>query len=213
MKDLSHYRRSYEKGELIEGNLPDSPIEMFATWFDQSEETAGAGEVNTMTLSTVSAAGEVHARIVLLKQFSKDGFTFFTNYQSQKARDMEYSKKVCLSFFWPTTERQVIIAGTVAKVPAAESDAYFATRPRASQLGAWASHQSAEVESREALERKLHALEVQYANTEIPRPPHWGGYIVAPDSIEFWQGRPSRLHDRIVYRLENAQWKISRLSP
>ena len=213
MKDLSNYRRSYEKGELAEGVIPEDPIMLFALWFNQTEETAGAGEVNTMTLSTCAADGSVHARIVLLKQFSAEGFTFFTNYGSQKARDIEHAPNVCLSFFWPTLERQVIVTGIAEKVSALESDDYFATRPRGSQLGAWASNQSEEVCSREVFEKKLHELELAYADKPIPRPPHWGGYLVRHETIEFWQGRPNRLHDRILYVQDQGLWRARRLSP
>ncbi len=213
MKDLSNYRRSYEKGELVEGNLPETPIELFAQWFEHTEEAAGTGEVNTMTLSTLGQDGFVHARVVLLKHFSSGGFTFFTNYDSQKGRDIVHSPRVCLSFFWPTVERQVIITGMAAKVDAAESDEYFATRPRGSQLGAWASHQSEQISSREQLEKKLRELETDFADKDIPRPAHWGGYIVEPHTIEFWQGRPNRLHDRIRYERSGEKWETSRLSP
>ncbi|QEE50714.1 pyridoxamine 5'-phosphate oxidase [Flavobacterium alkalisoli] len=214
MKDLSNYRRSYEKSELTEQNLPEDPITLFKTWFHEIEEFDGSGEVNAMTVSTIGKDGFPKARVVLLKQFTYEGFIFYTNYNSEKGRAIEANPNVCLSFFWQEMERQVIIKGKAEKVAENLSDGYFESRPAGSRLGAIVSPQSEVIPSRDYLEGKLHDLEKEYAEGEIPRPKHWGGYIVKPVEIEFWQGRPNRLHDRIRYKLqENFNWLTERLAP
>jgi pyridoxamine 5'-phosphate oxidase len=167
-----------------------------------------------MTLATVNRKGQPDARIVLLRGVDKNGFSFFTNYKSAKGREINENKKVCLNFFWPDLSRQVRIAGTIEKLSAKISDDYFQSRPRESQLGAWASNQSEVIENRQALEAKFDEFEQKFNGKKIPRPAHWGGYIVRPVTIEFWQGRASRLHDRILYeKNKSGTWKISRLAP
>src|SRR5690606_6220280 len=213
MKDLSNYRQSYERSELLESSIPDDPINLFNRWFHETETAGAGGEVNAMSVSTIGSDGFPRTRVVLLKAFTEEGFVFFTNYHSEKGRSIEANPKVCLSFFWPWTERQVIIKGTAEKVPAEVPDAYFHSRPLGSQLGAIASDQSQEIPSREFLDSKLADLEAQYKDGNVPRPEHWGGYLVRPLEVEFWQGRPNRLHDRIRYRLDGVDWRISRLSP
>jgi pyridoxamine 5'-phosphate oxidase len=213
MKDLGHYRKSYEKSELTESVLPEHPLELFSAWFHQTEESGGADEVNAMTLSTINADGFPKSRIVLLKRYAEEGFVFFTNYESEKGDSITRNPKVCLSFFWYGSERQVIITGVAQKTTKEESDEYFSSRPRGSQLGAVLSKQSRPVASREFLEKELLKLEQEHANKTIARPEHWGGYIVKPLSIEFWQGRPNRLHDRILYTLTDSRWTWKRLQP
>lgn len=212
MKDLSHYRRSYERGQLDEAALPDDPIEFFKHWFEQAEAESPSHEANAMTLATTGVDGFPKSRIVLLKGFSGQGFTFFTNYNSDKGKAIENDPRVCLSFFWPVLERQVVIKGTAVKTSTAVSDEYFSTRPRGSMLGALASAQSS-VTTREELLQKLSSLENEFEGKEIPRPMHWGGYTVAPVEIEFWQGRANRLHDRIVYKYADGLWTFNRLAP
>lgn len=214
MKDLSNYRRSYEKSQLTEENVPDNPIMLFKSWFLETEDSGYQGEVNAMTVSTIGADGFPKSRVVLLKQFNEEGFVFFTNYNSEKGRAIAANPNVCLSFFWGEAERQVIIKGKAEKVPENISDGYFESRPEGSRLGAVVSPQSEVIPSRSYLEEKLSATEKEYAGKEIPRPEYWGGYIVRPVEIEFWQGRPNRLHDRIRYRLqEDYNWKTERLAP
>ncbi|RYJ44930.1 pyridoxamine 5'-phosphate oxidase [Flavobacterium beibuense] len=214
MKDLSNYRRSYEKSELTEQNLPEDPITLFKAWFHEVEEFGGSSEVNAMTVSTIGKDGFPKARVVLLKQFTYEGFIFYTNYNSEKGNAIEANPNICLSFFWQEMERQVIIKGKAEKVAENLSDGYFESRPAGSRLGAIVSPQSEVIPSRDYLEGKLHDLEKEYAEGEIPRPKHWGGYIVKPVEIEFWQGRPNRLHDRIRYKLqENFNWLTERLAP
>lgn len=213
MKDLSNYRKSYEKSELTEAAVPNNPLALFERWFKEAEDLGAADEVNAMTVSTIGLDGYPKSRIVLLKRYDEDGFTFFTNYHSEKGKAIEANANVCLSFFWPPLERQVIIKGKVEKTSGKVSDDYFNSRPEGSRLGAMASNQSEVIASREVLEDKLHELENQYKGKETPRPEHWGGYIVKPVEIEFWQGRQNRLHDRIDYKLEDNKWKISRLAP
>ena len=214
MKDLSNYRKSYEKSRLIEQNLPAGPMELFKAWFGEAEGFETGAEVNAMTISTIGADGFPKSRIVLLKHFSEEGFTFFTNYNSEKGKAIAANPNVCLSFFWHELERQVIIKGKADKTADDISDNYFQSRPEGSKLGAVVSPQSEVIPSREYLEENLGVLEKEYSGKQVMRPEHWGGYIVKPVEIEFWQGRPNRLHDRIRYKLdENSSWKMDRLAP
>lgn len=211
--DLSNYRKSYEKGELLESNVPENPLELFRKWFHEVDSFF-SGETNAMTLSTLGLDGFPKSRIVLLKKYTYEGFIFYTNYDSEKGRAILNNPNVCLSFFWQSAERQVIIKGKAEKIAENLSDGYFESRPRGSQLGALVSNQSQVVTSREAMEAKLKSLESEYEGKEIPRPKNWGGFIVKPVEIEFWQGRPNRLHDRLRYTLQDDyNWSICRLSP
>ena len=211
-RDLHNYRDSYEKGELLLENTAENPFEQFSIWFKEAEEENTIKEANAMTLATLGQDGFPKSRVVLLKAFSKEGFVFYTNYKSEKGKSITAHPKIGLSFFWPALERQVIIKGDVAKLEEKLSDAYFNSRPKGSQLGAIVSNQS-NVTSREALETKMSLLKKEYKDKEITRPEHWGGYVVTPVSIEFWQGRPSRLHDRICYELVGTTWIKNRLAP
>lgn len=212
MKDLSNYRKSYEKSELIENAIPENPFELFSKWFQEAEAIGGTEEVNAMTIATIGTDGFPKSRIVLLKQLTSEGFIFFTNYESEKGKSIAENPNVCLSFFWPYAERQVIIKGKAEKTSDAISDEYFHSRPIGSQLGAVASHQSEVISDREVLEEKIKNLEAEFSGKEITRPNYWGGYLVKPHEIEFWQGRPNRLHDRIRYQLQESAWKKDRLS-
>ena len=213
-KDLSNYRKSYEKEELLEVNCPENPMELFQTWFRNADESETVEETNAMTIATVGKDGFPKNRIVLLKKFTWEGFIFYTNYNSEKGKAIEANQNICLSFFWPALEQQIIIKGKAEKLAENLSDGYFESRPKGSQLGAWASNQSSVVASREVLENNIINLEKEYQDKEIPRPEHWGGYLVKPTSIEFWQVRPNRLHDRIRYTLEeDFSWKLERLAP
>ena len=212
--DLGDYRKSYEKGELLKKNVPENPMELFQKWFYEVDNFFTQDETNAMTISTLGTDGYPKNRVVLLKRYTHEGFVFFTNYNSEKGNAIKNNPNVCLSFFWHGAERQIIIKGKAEQLPENLSDGYFESRPRGSQLGAWASNQSEIVENREVLEAKLKSLENTFKNIEVPRPKHWGGYIVKPVEIEFWQGRANRLHDRIVYTLEeDYSWTINRLSP
>ncbi len=214
MSDLSNYRRSYEKSELTEQTLPEDPMTFFKQWFADAEEAVHKHEVNTMTVATLGLDGFPKARVVLLKQYSYEGFTFFTNYDSEKGRAIAANPNVCLSFFWPELERQVIVKGLAEKVPENTSDGYFESRPAGSRLGAMVSPQSEVIPSRKYLEENLKALEEKYEGRDIPRPGYWGGYLVRPLVVEFWQGRPNRLHDRIRFtQQQDFGWKIERLAP
>ena len=213
-KDLSDYRKSYEKKELLEANCPENPIELFQEWFLNADQTDTVDESNAMTLSTIGTDGFPKSRVVLMKKFTWEGFIFYTNYSSEKGKAMASNKNVCLSFFWPSLEQQIIIKGKAEKITENLSDGYFESRPDGSKLGAWASSQSSVVSSREELDQNLKSFENKYKNQEIPRPNHWGGFIVKPESIEFWQGRPNRMHDRIRYTLQkDFNWKMERLAP
>lgn len=213
-KDLSNYRETYQKDELLEQNTPENPIELFRDWFLVADASETVHEANAMNLATIGVDGYPKNRIVLLKKFTHEGFIFYTNYNSEKGKAIANNKNVCLSFFWPNLERQIIIKGAAAFLAENLSDGYFESRPDGSKLGAWASNQSEVVASREALDESLQQYEDKFRNSEIPRPKHWGGYLVRPTTIEFWQGRPNRMHDRIRYVLqENFDWEKERLAP
>ena len=212
-RDLSEYRKNYAKDFLEKENLKESPIDLFSVWFKEVEEEGSIEEANAMTLSTLEEDGYPRGRIVLLKSYDTNGFVFYTNYTSQKGKALENLAKASISFFWPNKERQVIIKGLVERLEESKSEEYFKSRPRGSQLGAWTSDQSAVIQSREVLEDKLRELEKKYEGKEIPKPPFWGGYILIPVEVEFWQGRPNRLHDRFRYSKTNGDWIIDRLSP
>lgn len=221
---ISKIRADYQMATLSETEVGDDPLLFFQKWFSQAQE-AGITEVNAMTLATANMWGLPSARIVLLKGLDDEGFVFFTNYESEKGRQMAEEDSVALLFFWKELERQVRIEGVVRKVTAQESDDYFHSRPKGSQISAAASPQSQVIEGRSILEEKVKELEAQYANSEVPRPEHWGGYRVIPEKIEFWQGRNNRLHDRIVFyrepEIDNGEgalpgysnWEKFRLAP
>ena len=214
MKDLGEYRKSYEKSELLESSIPEDPINLFHKWFHEVEDFDGAEEVNAMTVSTIGLDGFPKSRVVLLKKYNEEGFIFFTNYDSEKGKAIIANPNICISFFWGSLERQVIIKGIAEKTSSNVSENYFASRPDGSKLGAIASNQSEVIPNREFLEDKLKELELQYKDKQIPRPLNWGGFLVKPIEVEFWQGRPNRLHDRITYKLlEDYSWSQSRLSP
>ena len=211
-KDLAHIRRDYSREGLSEEQVANDPFVQFGRWMDEAI-TAELPEPTAMSLSTASAEGRPSSRMVLLKGFDNSGFVFYTNYNSQKGRELADNPFAALTFFWPELERQVRITGLVSKVSAEASDEYFKSRPFTSRVGAWASNQSETIDSKMTVAAKAAKLLVKYASGNVPRPPHWGGYRVIPDQIEFWQGRPSRLHDRIVYKLDGESWNIIRLSP
>ena len=214
MSDLSNYRKSYEKSELMESMIDENPMMQFQKWFYETEEFGGVEEVNAMTVSTIGLDGFPKSRIVLLKKYDEYGFTFVTNYDSEKGKALLQNPQVCLSFFWPSVERQVIIKGIAEKQTEAYSEGYFHSRPKGSQIGTIVSPQSTVIPNREFLDEKLKELENQFDTKEVNRPENWGGVLVKPVSIEFWQGRANRLHDRIRYTLlESGDWKIERLAP
>ena len=212
-KDLGNYRKSYEKSALMEEAISDNPMELFQKWFYEVEASEGIDETNAMTISTIGLDGFPKNRVVLLKKYTYEGFIFYTNYESEKGKAIVKNPNVCISFFWPNLERQIIIKGKAERIAENLSDGYFESRPDGSKLGAIVSEQSSVISSREVLEEKLAALEKAYEGKEIERPEWWGGYIVKPVSMEFWQGRANRLHDRIRYSLEDIDWKIERLAP
>jgi len=209
---IANIRSDYTLNGLHESELDINPLNQFSKWFDEALKSE-ITEPNAMLLSTAHL-GRPAGRIVLLKGVDDKGFTFFTNYQSKKGQEMAENPQVAVTFFWKELERQVRIEGRIEKTAAAESDAYFASRPRGSQIGAWVSDQSEVIADREFLAEKLKSFETKFEGVDVPRPAHWGGYRVIPDYVEFWQGRPSRLHDRLAYvATESGAWKIERLSP
>jgi pyridoxamine 5'-phosphate oxidase len=209
--DLANLRRDYASESLSERDVHPDPVKQFEKWFEQALR-AGMIEPNAMTLATSTPDGRPSARMVLLKGVDANGFVFFTDYRSRKGAELSANPHVSLCFWWDALQRQVRVTGAAARVSREESEAYFRTRPHGSRIGAWASHQSAPLESRAPLEREVERVGAAYPD-DVPLPPHWGGYRVTPESIEFWQGRPSRLHDRIVYTAERGTWIIGRLSP
>ena len=214
MEDLSDYRKSYEKNALLETSIPEDPINLFHQWFHEVEDLGEVEEVNAMTLSTIGLDGFPKSRVVLLKKYSEEGFIFYTNYNSEKGKAITNNPNVCLSFFWHSMERQVIIKGISEKTTTNISDGYFESRPDGSKFGAIVSNQSEVIPSRALLEEKLKQLELDYQGKEILRPEFWGGFLIKPVEVEFWQGRPNRLHDRIRYQLQSDySWKTDRLSP
>lgn len=212
-KNIADIRRDYSHKSLSENDVDTNAIKQFKRWWEEAVNSK-VDEVNAMVLATASIDALPSARIVLLKEFTEKGFVFFTNYESYKAQQLAENPKACLVFFWKELERQVRITGLIEKVSGQQSDEYFQSRPESSRIGAWASPQSRVIESRNWLDEKFNELVNKMEGNSSARPPHWGGYIVKPVVIEFWQGRPSRLHDRIQYTLEeNGEWKIERLAP
>lgn len=214
MENLHDKRKVYERSQLIESEIKQNPIEQFRDWFAEASDNPGISEANAMAVSTIEEDGCPRTRMVLLKAYTYEGFIFYTNYDSRKGKAIEKTHKACLHFFWPGLERQIIIKANLERIAENLSDGYFHSRPKGSQLGAVVSPQSQEIPDRAFLEQKLRDLEKQYENKEVPRPENWGGYIARPYEIEFWQGRPNRLHDRIIYELiDGLDWRISRLAP
>ncbi|MFN5793812.1 MAG: pyridoxamine 5'-phosphate oxidase [Bacteroidota bacterium] len=211
-KEINKLRLEYSKEILDEKMVNSNPIVQFDLWMKEALN-ADIPEPHAMNVSTVSKEGKPSSRIVLLRNFSENGFVFYTNYNSKKGNDISENNSAAINFFWPQLERQIRIEGKLQKVDSKISDEYFASRPHDSQLGAWASNQSEVLKNRQELEEKFAALEKKFAGINVPRPEHWGGYCLVPDSIEFWQGRPSRIHDRIKFTTVNNEWKIERLSP
>lgn len=211
MSDIKDYRSDYGKQTLNRKDLPQNPIDLFQSWLQEAMDTIEK-DANAFTLSTVATNRFPNSRVVLLKEVREEGFVFFTNYNSQKGQEIDQNPQVSLNFFWPTLERQVRVQGIVEKVSEKESDAYFVTRPYKSKVGAWASEQSNVISSRNTVVKRFAYFTSKYLSI-VPRPPHWGGYLVKPQKIEFWQGRNSRLHDRFAFQLNDSVWTAYRLAP
>lgn len=211
-QDLSELRRNYSKSSLSENSVSREPFEQFARWMQDAVQ-AQIPDANAMNLATVGSDSRPSSRVVLLKGFSNEGFVFYTNYGSRKAGDLESNPFAAIHFYWAELERQINISGRAARVPREESEEYFRSRPFESRIGAWASQQSRPIASRDELETAFAELSARHADGDVPLPPFWGGYRIVPDRFEFWQGRESRLHDRICYTLAAGEWQITRLSP
>lgn len=208
----SKLKHEYSRDAILSGKPPRDPFRLFAAWFEEAVKSK-APMPNAMTLATVSADGKPHARIVLLKDYSREGFTFFTNYESAKGREIKTNRHATLVFYWPALERQIRIEGTLKKTTAGVSDAYFHSRPRNYQIGAWVSHQSKVLKDPAVLEKRYEELEEKFRGSKVPRPPYWGGYSLSVRLFEFWHGKANRLHDRLVYKKSTGSWKTSRLEP
>lgn len=211
-QSIADIRTDYKQHALNDGDMLHNPIEQFGAWFEEALR-AEVVEPNAMTLATVDGTGQPSARIVLLKGFASNGFVFYTNYESRKGNALAANPLAALVFFWPELERQVRLEGSISKVSEQESNEYFQSRPLESRIGAWVSKQSSVIKSRNVLEQRFAELAEQYRDGDVPLPPFWGGFLLQPTSVEFWQGRPNRLHDRILYTLENGEWARNRLSP
>lgn len=213
MSTIADLRKEYKLRNLNEADISDNPISLFSVWWDDAMHSQ-IDEVNAMTLATVKSDGTPTGRIVLLKGYDENGFVFYTNYESDKGKELLQNNKACLIFYWKELERQVRITGTVKKNSDAENDEYFNSRPEGSKIGAWSSPQSSPIQDRSVIEKNVLKFLEQFKDKPVTRPPHWGGYKVIPTAVEFWQGRPSRLHDRILYTLQaDESWKIERLAP
>ena len=210
--NIANIRKDYNLQSLSENNVDAHPIHQFNKWWKEAQESS-VNEANAMTLATATKEGKPNARIVLLKGFNDDGFIFYSNYLSRKGREMDENPFACIVFFWRELERQVRIEGMILKISSAESDTYFLNRPEDSKIGAWSSPQSKVIPGRDILENNVIKYQAQFSDGNIPRPPHWGGYLLVPSIVEFWQGRSNRLHDRIQYSSVNNEWRIERLAP
>ena len=210
--NIANIRREYSLQSLLESDMAQTPFLQFQKWWDQALSSE-ITDVNAMTLATCNKDGKPDARIVLLKEFNEEGFTFFTNYNSRKGKELEENPYACIVFFWKELERQVRIQGSVKRISSGDSDEYFVQRPKGSRISAWSSPQSDVITSREILEENVSRYEQQFGDGNIPRPPYWGGYNLSPTVVEFWQGRSNRLHDRIQYTLIDSRWVIERLAP
>ena len=210
MSNIIHDRKSYDKNSLEVEDLKAAPHEMLEFWLNEVKDLH---DYNAMVVSSVDASGQPHSRVVLLRGVNEGGLKFYTNYTSNKGLELEQNNKVALNFFWPTVERQVRVEGELQKLSEAESDAYFNSRPRESQIGAWVSPQSSIIESREVLNERFREFTNKFEGQSVPRPSNWGGYLILPNYFEFWQGRPNRLHDRLTYSLVEGNWSIGRMAP